>query len=229
VSRKLTKTALKLALTSAVLALLCTTGAFAAEILTGQPLVILDPGHSKMEPGLGNGSGQREFLVTLELAHHLAGLLSDTCRPLLARSSKDAVPEEAAQALANRNKADLFLSLHLHGRASAQPRIFYFDLPKATGTDTWQTRALRSQTASKRLARTIANTIKADQPGTRPVVLSGPILPLEGINMPGILVEPFALSQIPESPDQRSRFLQTQARPIADAVLAFLADQSPGD
>lgn len=221
----MTKAPTKTIILSAALVLLCTTTLFSAQILTGQPLVILDPGHDKNHPGLGTSAGLTEFTATLDLARHLKAFLSDTCRVYLTRPSNDAIADETAPALANRKKAALLISLHLHSNAATQPAIFYYDLPHAADTDTWQTRALRSQAAAKKLAETIATGIKTDQPGTRPMVLPGPIKPLEGINMPGILVEPFALSQIPESPDNRSLFLKTRARTLANAVLAFLADQ----
>ena len=225
----MTKAPLKLILLSAALVIAYTPWAFSAEILTGQPLVILYPGHNKNNPGLGNESGPREFSATLTLAQHLATALSDTCRVHIARPSNDAEPDETAPALANRKKADLFISLHIHSNASAQPTVFYYDTPEADGTDTWQNLPLRSQAGSKKLATAMANAMKAHLPGTRPLVLSAPILSIEGTSMPGILIEPFALSQIPVSPDKKNNFFDDRTRPMADAVRFFLMGNRPGD
>ncbi len=225
----MTKALLKLAFLPVALVLLCTGAAFSAQILIGQPLVIIDPGHHKKNPGIRNGSGLEESAITLKLARLLEDFLSDTCRVRLARTSDGTNSEPSPAALANREKANLFLSLHLHSNTSAQPSVFFFDTPEAAGTDTWQTRALGSQAESKKLAGIVADAIKADEPGTHPIVLSGPMLPLEGLNMPGILVEPFALSQTPDTPEEQRLFLEARARSMADAVLAFLADKRSGN
>ena len=212
-------------LLTAALILICAPPVFSAEILTGQPLVVIDPGHDTADPGLQSETGDREAALTLTLAQQISKLLSDTCRVHLTRTSASPHPEAGGTELANHEKADLFLSIHLHNRQSSQPIIYFFALPEDNDAETWQTLAIRSQDQSKKMARTMAATLREKTAGIRPLILSGPVLPLEGLNMPGILIEPFAISQIPADPHKRETFLTDQARTIADALSFFLKDR----
>ena len=223
----MTKEFPRLFLLSAALVMLCTTGLCAAEILTGQPLVVIDPGHDRRDPGLVSETGLRESAVTLTLARKVSDLLSAPCRVRLTRTDQaPALPVERT-AMANQTEADLYLSLHLQGDRTAAPRLFYFSLPEQTDADTWQTRALKSQAGSKSIAEALSASLTADRPGPRPVVHSGPVLPLEGLNMPGVLVEAFALSQVPDVPEDQDTYIQGQALGIARGVLGFLGHTLP--
>lgn len=227
-SRILTKEIPRLLFLAAVFFLICAPNSFAAEILTGQPLVVLDPGHDREAPGLVSGTGQQEAAATFALARKLSGLLSASCRIRLTRTAETKASDVERAAFANHEKADLYLSLHLHDGQTGQPVIYYFSLPEKSDGDTWQTRALRNQAESKQFAGDLADALKTEVAGSRPLVLSGPILPLEGLNMPGILVEPFAISQVPEGLDQMDAFLDGQAQDIAAGILAFLAKRPSG-
>lgn len=210
---------------AATLVLIWAAQAFPAEILTGQPLVVIDPGHDKETPGLKSETGAREHHLTLALARQISGLLSASCRVHLTRTSADQPLEKGRTEYANHEKADLLLSLHLHSRQVSQPVVYFFSLPEEKDADTWQTRATDNQDASRELAQTLAAAMKDRHPETRPLIFSGPALPLEGLNMPGILVELFAPSQAPTDPEKREAFLADQAQPIATALLTFLTRQ----
>ena len=89
-------------------------------VLDGRPLtVILDPGHGGHDTGAVGPTGLTEKEVVLDLALRLRHLLQDRLglRVLLTRSDDVFVPLLERSALANRAKADFFISLHLNGSA----------------------------------------------------------------------------------------------------------------
>ncbi len=76
--------------------------------------VVIDAGHGGYDPGcLGSGSKEKE--ITLAIARHLAFLMQDQypdLRILLTRDDDTFVPLHERAALANREQADLFISIH---------------------------------------------------------------------------------------------------------------------
>lgn len=224
-SRTLTKDLKTTLICAAVFSLLFYSQAFGAGIVTRQTLVVIDPGHNTNSPGLTAPSGLKENDLVMELAHRISGNLAKSCRTLLTQTAGQPAPVSERAAIANQEKADLFLSLHLHGTRTQQPLIYYFNRPEIAGTSNWQTRAAAHSKASRQLAEAAARSYKNDTPRTRPIILPGPMAPLEGIGMPGILVESFSLPQVPADPDKREEFVAHHARIISNAILSYLSGQ----
>jgi N-acetylmuramoyl-L-alanine amidase len=90
---------------------------------------VLDPGHGGHDPGAIGPGGLQEKDFTLDLARRVAGLLQEDLgvRVVLTRAQDRFVALRARTALANREKADLFVSLHVN----AAPGM------TATGTETY--------------------------------------------------------------------------------------------
>jgi N-acetylmuramoyl-L-alanine amidase len=108
----------------------------AAQPLTSEPpkvtaafdTVILDPGHGGPDTGAASASGLLEKNLTLSLAQKTAALLEkEGIRAILTRSTDQQVPLIQRTAIANYNRADLLLSIHLN----ASP------VPSAGGTETY--------------------------------------------------------------------------------------------
>jgi N-acetylmuramoyl-L-alanine amidase len=81
--------------------------------------VVLDPGHGGHDTGAIGPSGLTEKEVVLDLALRLRLLLQERLglRVLLTRADDVFIPLPERSALANRAKADFFISLHLNGSA----------------------------------------------------------------------------------------------------------------
>lgn len=81
---------------------------------SGPIVVVIDPGHGGEDTGAKGPSGLEEKHVTLRLALGLAEALKkrDDIRVLLTRTADVFIPLEERTAFANRNGADLFISIH---------------------------------------------------------------------------------------------------------------------
>jgi N-acetylmuramoyl-L-alanine amidase len=94
-------------------------------------LIVVDPGHGGKETGAIGPSGATEKDLTLAIASALATRLEQTLRvrTVLTRTGDDDLALDDRSALANQNKADLFLSVHLNssfGRGAAHGAETYF-------------------------------------------------------------------------------------------------------
>jgi N-acetylmuramoyl-L-alanine amidase len=85
--------------------------------------VVLDPGHGGDDAGARGPGGTTEKDFTLQMARRIkAGIETRMgLRVLLTRDGDEDVPMDRRSALANNNKADVFLSLHAN--ASIRPRV----------------------------------------------------------------------------------------------------------
>ncbi len=77
-------------------------------------VIVIDPGHGGEDTGAIGPSGLEEKDLTLAIAKRLARILKDRldCRVLLTRSKDVYISLEERTAFANKNRADLFISIH---------------------------------------------------------------------------------------------------------------------
>ena len=101
--------------------------------------VVIDPGHGGKDPGAISRNGKfREKNITLSVALKLGGLIKQNyphIKVIYTRSTDKYVELAQRAAIANRNKADLFISIHVNSAKSAQAR----------GTETFVMGAHKSQ------------------------------------------------------------------------------------
>jgi N-acetylmuramoyl-L-alanine amidase len=83
--------------------------------------IVIDPGHGGQDPG-AKGRGTTEAEVVLDIALKLEKLLESEpgVEVILTRRGDTTVPLEERTAIANREEADLFVSIHVNASSSAE-------------------------------------------------------------------------------------------------------------
>ena len=123
--------------------------------------VVLDPGHGGHDPG-AMGKGLNEADLTLDVALRLEALLqAEGLEVVLTRRTDVYVPLEERTAIANRENADLFLSIHANAsrNTSAQGVETYF-LSFASSPDA-EAVAARENSASNGGMHNLPDIVKA--------------------------------------------------------------------
>jgi N-acetylmuramoyl-L-alanine amidase len=94
------------------------------ETAPGIHTIVIDPGHGGTETGAIGPSGVAEKELTLLLARELESRLASRLgvRVVLTRSEDATLPLDTRAAIANQNKADLFISIHLNSSLGAGAR-----------------------------------------------------------------------------------------------------------
>lgn len=113
-------------------------------------IVVLDPGHGGVETGAVGPSGLQEKDVTLDLAQRLKRVLErDSIAVVLTRDEDRLVGLDERTAIANHNRAALFLSIHLNGspRVSARGAETYFLSTDATDDEARTLAALENRSS----------------------------------------------------------------------------------
>ncbi|WP_300457709.1 N-acetylmuramoyl-L-alanine amidase [Desulfobacula sp.] len=193
-------------------------------IQTTQQMIVIDPGHGGTDTGLISSSGLKEKNIALKLARKTGKLLEKRYNVLLTRNNDLHIPARERIFLANKNTADLFLSIHLH--RSNQPFVFcyYFDPPApypklATANDsTWKSHPLLHQPGSKQVINSFFSIFSTHKKTHQFLSTGSPILLLEGLTMPAILIEPFCISTLPQPPDEIDIILDEYAVLISKSI-----------
>lgn len=235
--------------------------AIAAQPATGEPpkataafdTVVLDPGHGGPDTGAASADGLLEKSLTLSLAQKTAALLEkEGLRVILTRSSDQQVPLIQRTAIANYNRADLLLSIHLNASPvpSARGTETYYMSRQAT--DSWSTQLAAKENAagleaeppaegglnlvlwemaqtsalveSAALAETIQQEFNALLGTNDRGVRQAPFAVLEGAQMPAVLVEVAFLSNPAEAKRLADPSFQDQvASTLVKSILNFKA------
>jgi N-acetylmuramoyl-L-alanine amidase len=89
----------------------------------GVSRIVIDPGHGGHDPG-AQGKGLNESELTLDIALRLEGLLlkESGVEVVLTRRADEYITLEERTAIANRESADLFLSIHANASRNAVAR-----------------------------------------------------------------------------------------------------------
>ncbi len=179
--------------------------------------VVLDPGHGGEEAGAAGPSGSVEKDVTLAIARRLRAALEGRLglRVLMTRDGDQAVPLDDRAALANTNKADLFVSLHANaslrpatrgaqvyilaadpaGDAARRAVLGAGSLPALGGGSRdvelilWEMAQVRHVHESAAFAAILEEELRGRLAVSQPPVHQGPFRVLAAANMPAVLVE----------------------------------------
>lgn len=212
--------------------------------------VVIDPGHGGKETGAIGPAGSAEKELTLLLAKTLATRLEQalSLRTVLTRGDDVDLALDERSALANQNKADLFLSIHLNssvGRGAVGAETYFLSLQASdqraadaaavenyvgaaaapAGSDDFELQLLlwdlaQSQhlAASQRLATMIQEELNRDLDLRDRGVKQAPFRVLMGAAMPAVLVELGFISTKDE--EQRLRTPEYRAQLVETLVRA---------
>jgi N-acetylmuramoyl-L-alanine amidase len=207
--------------------------------------VAIDPGHGGTESGARGPAGTLEKEVTLGVARRLKAALEARLgvRVILTREGDQTVGLDERAAVANNNKADLFISLHAN--ASARPatagaEVFYLGiedyeeeaarqrserlaLPVFGGGTReievipWQMAQVRYIEQSTGFAQAVEAALRERVPMSRRALQPAPFRVLVGANMPAVLVEMGFITNPEQEAQLRSEDFQVA---IVQALVA---------
>lgn len=123
-------------------------------------LIVLDPGHGGHDPGATGPTGVMEKDVVLDVTKRVARLVEEGLgvRVAMSRSTDVFIPLRERTSFANRQRADLFVSIHAnaHPRAVSEGVEAYFVSSEASDNDARQVAAIEN------------GVIRLEGPDTRP-------------------------------------------------------------
>ncbi len=219
----------------------------------GLKTIVIDPGHGGEEAGAKGAKGTLEKAVTLSVARRLKSALEARlgARVLLTRVSDGAVGPDERAAVANNNKADLFISLHVNAslrKATSGAQVFYLSLDRGDedlrqvaesagvampvfggGTRDidvilWEMAQARHIDQSAALAKIVEQQLRATVPMSPQAVQQAPFRVLVGANMPAVLVEMGYLTNATQEAQLLSGEFQARiANAVTEAVSRFFA------
>jgi N-acetylmuramoyl-L-alanine amidase len=225
----------------------------ARQLGLGVSRVVIDAGHGGHDPG-ARANGLTEADLVLDVAKRVESLLAE--RPefdiVLTRRSNAYIPLEERTAIANREDADLFLSIHVNAsRRTATRGIETYFLNIATNPEAEAVAARENATSSQTMGalpdilRAIVRNNKLDESrelatlvqtsmvrrlrtadaGVKDLgVKQAPFVVLIGAQMPSVLAEVSFLTNRAEASLLRTdSYRQGIAEALADAVVKYQA------
>lgn len=170
----------------------------------GVRVIVIDPGHGGIDTGAST-SGALEKDITLALARKLRATLQSRlgATVLLTRDSDMALTSEARSAVANNNRADLFISLHVGYSANKadlgssvyviQDNFAASTLPSTEKTQRlflpWYLGYRTNRESSVKAATVLSQELSSSLPGWTFPIRTGPVGVLASTIMPAVLIE----------------------------------------
>jgi N-acetylmuramoyl-L-alanine amidase len=219
----------------------------------GMRTIVIDPGHGGDDAGVRGAQGTLEKTVTLAIARRVKAAIEARLgtRVLLTRDGDQTVGLDQRAAVADNNKADLFISLHAN--ASVRPsvsgaEVFYLalegygeaaqraaqaprDALPVLGGGTrdieiipWELAQARYIDQSAAFARAVESALRDRVPMSARPLQQGPFRVLVGANMPAVLVELGFLT----NPQQEQQLLADDhqaalAQAIVEGIVRYRA------
>ena len=221
--------------------------------------IIIDPGHGADDNGVKGPGGAIEKDVALSVARRVKATIEGRLgmRVLLTREDGPRVDADGRAAIANNNKADLFISLHANGspRPSMRGAIIYTlsldrvgeDARRQSQTDKavlqvfgggarevalveWELAQAAHLDGSNAFAGIVEQKLRTTAGMPTVALQRAPMRSLAGTNMPAVLIEMGYLTNEDEEKLLRSNEFQSGiALALTEAVAAFRdhVEQSP--
>jgi len=213
--------------------------------------VVIDPGHGGEDAGIKGPGGSTEKDITLALARRLKNVIEGRLgiRVLLTRNNDALIEADARAAMANNNKADLFISLHANGSPRSTTRgasIFSLSLDRFSedarrhsradrevlpvygggsrefSLVEWELAQVSHIEGSTVFAGLVEQKLKETAGLQSVTLLKAPMRSLAGANMPALLFDAGYLS----NPDDEkllglAEFQNSVALALTEAIAAF--------
>ncbi|HMF74279.1 MAG TPA: N-acetylmuramoyl-L-alanine amidase, partial [Bryobacteraceae bacterium] len=208
--------------------------------------VVIDPGHGGKDVGSVGPNGLLEKDLALDVALRLGKMITQKlgAEVIYTRSDDTFIPLEERTAIANRQKADLFISVHANSSTEVTVtgvETYYFNLNSdkkglelamrenaASGSSisdlndllhraVLQTKLEESREFAQKVQESLcANSIKMNARARNRGVRQAPFMVLIGATMPSILAE---IGFVSNPRDERLMKRADQRQKIADALL----------
>jgi len=213
--------------------------------------IVIDPGHGGEDTGVRGPGGALEKVVTLSVARRVKAVIESGLgmRVLLTHQDDNRIDGDSRAALANNNKADLFISLHANGSPRPETRggtIFTLGLDRV-GEDArrqaqadrevlqifgggtrdfslveWELAQAAHLDGSHAFAGILDEKLRATASLPAVSLKRAPMRNLAGVNMPAVLIEIGYLSNPEEEQLLTSNEFQGRiATAVSEAVVAF--------
>jgi len=208
-------------------------------------LAVIDPGHGGDDHGSAGASGTLEKDITLAIARQLRDAIENRIglRVILTRERDETVALDTRAAIANNNKADVFISLHANASlrpAAAGTAVYYLSIdeygveareianraidpvPVVGGGSReidlvhWEMAQIRYVGQAGRLAGMIEEELGRRVPLSPRPSHQAPLRVLVGANMPAVLVELGSIADPDAEERLTSALFQTD---IVDALV----------
>ena len=210
--------------------------------------IVIDPGHGGEEPNARGPRGTFEKDVTLSVARRLKDRIEQQLglRVVLTRTADQTVRLDERAAIANNNKADLFISLHANAssRSSAMGAEVYYLSLEGYGDEArqlatsegqplavvgggirnidvilWEMAQVRYLEQSAAFAEIVEEELRARVRMSSRAIQQAPFRVLVGANMPAVLVEMGFIS----NPVQERQLTSDQfQRAVVDALVGSI-------
>jgi N-acetylmuramoyl-L-alanine amidase len=217
----------------------------------GLRTIVVDAGHGGSEDGAHGPGGTMEKDVTLAVARRLKAALEARMgvRVILTRDGDATVDLDERAALANNNKADLFVSLHANAsvRASAAgAEVFYLSLDeygdqaqrvakgetealpvfgggtRAIEVILWEMAQARYIEESAVLAKEVESGLRERVPMSPRAIQQAPFRVLVGANMPAVLVEMGFITNADQERQLKSEAFQASiVQSLVDSISRY--------
>ena len=217
----------------------------------GLRIVVIDAGHGGDEHGARGAQGTLEKDVTLGVARRLKAAIEARvgARVILTRDGDQTVGLDERAAVANNNKADVFISLHANASvrsSAAGAEVFYLSLEdygaqaqRAAQGDgealpvfgggtrdieviLWEMAQARHIEDSAVFARLIEGSLRERVPMSPRAIQQAPFRVLVGANMPAVLVEMGFISNPEQEKQLASESFQTSiVQALVESLLRF--------
>lgn len=197
--------------------------------------IVIDPGHGGKDSGARNEAyAQQEKQLTLDVAHRLKRMLEQVgYEVIMTRKTDVYIPLDQRPAVANRAKADLFLSLHFNAAASSSATGFetFALTPQYQASSKYPRPSSRDNTRYKGNDQDPWNTLAGYQVQRALVQrLGGPdrglkrarFLVLKHLECPGVLVELGFVSNASTAQKLKSSsHRQTIAQALFEGIVGY--------
>ena len=218
--------------------------------------IAVDAGHGGDDEGVKSADGAKEKDLALAVARRAKAVVEARLglRVLLTRDDDRNVPLDERTAIANNNKADLFISLHANGSmrsttsgASIFCAAFDKDAAQAAAAGgaerlptfggglrdielvPWDLAQTRHLDRSERFAELLEQQFHDRVPLSSRVIDRAPLRVLESANMPAVLIELGYLTNVEQAKLLASDAFQAAAvQAIYEAIVRFRDAYAPG-